>query len=189
MLNIKRLGHVGLTVPDVEATVEFYERIVGLEVSARVDGAVFLRCNEDHHCLGLYPGETRDLHHLGLELHDQEVLQAAHEELLQLGVTPEAREYVEPGHGEARCYRDPDGHLIELFSGMEIISDPLQPREIRPLKYGHITFLTPDLPRAVDFYTETLGFRVSDTIDGSAAWLRCNQEHHGVAFLSSDLKR
>ena len=186
MLKIKRISHVGLTVPDVEACVEFYEHIVGLEVSARVDGAVFLRCSEDHHCLGLYPGETRGLHHLGLEVHDQETLQVAHEELLQLGVTPEAREYVEPGHGEARCYRDPDGHLVELFSGMENITDPLQPREVRPLRFGHLTRLTPDTPRAVEFYAGKLGFRISDTVGGAVAWLRCNQEHHGLAYLGTD---
>ena len=61
MKKIKRISHVGLTVPDVEANVDFYENIVGLEISARVDGAAFLRCNEDHHCLALYPGETRGL--------------------------------------------------------------------------------------------------------------------------------
>ena len=186
---IKRISHVGLTVPDVEATADFYENIVGLEISARVDGAAFLRCNGDHHCLALYPGETRGLHHLGLEVHDQEALQVAHEELLHSGVTPETHEYVEPGHGEARFYRDPDGHLIELSSGMESVNTTLQPREIRPLKYGHITIMTTDLARALEFYVGVLGFRISDTVDGAVAWLRCNQEHHGVAFLSSNLNK
>ena len=43
MINIKRMGHVAITVPNVEETVAFYEQIVGLEVSERSDGAVFLR--------------------------------------------------------------------------------------------------------------------------------------------------
>ena len=122
MLKIKRISHVGLTVPDVEATVGFYENIVGLEVSARVDGVVFLRCNEDHHCLALYPGEMRGLHHLGLEVHDQETLQVAHEELLHSGVTPETHEYVDPGHGEARFYRDPTPRLEKSRPGRNYLN-------------------------------------------------------------------
>ena len=56
MMHIKRLGQVGMTVPDVERVAAFYEEIVGLEISDRADGAIFLRCDAEHHCLGLYPG-------------------------------------------------------------------------------------------------------------------------------------
>ena len=55
-MHIKRLGQVGMTVPDVERVAAFYEEIVGLEISDRADGAIFLRCDAEHHCLGLYPG-------------------------------------------------------------------------------------------------------------------------------------
>ena len=64
-------------MPNVEETVAFYESIVGLEVSERSDGAVFLRCDEEHHCLAVYPGEERELHHLGLEVVDEAGLEAA----------------------------------------------------------------------------------------------------------------
>ena len=61
MFKIRRLGHVAISVPNIEETVAFYENIVGLEVSDRSDGAVFLRCNAEHHCLAIYPGEKRQL--------------------------------------------------------------------------------------------------------------------------------
>ncbi|WP_143301257.1 DUF6081 family protein [Candidatus Entotheonella palauensis] len=186
MFKIKRLGHVAITVPNVEEAAAFYENIVGLEISDRIDGAVFLRCNAEHHCLGIYPGATKGLHHLGLEVRDEEALQAAHEVLASQGFQPQTRAYAEPGHGAALCYQDPDGNLIELYEGMETSDQPLQPREIRPLKFGHITLLTTDLKRAVAFYTEVLGFRVSDTAEDSVIWLRCNQEHHGIALLNAD---
>ena len=75
MIQIKRVGHVGLKVPDVDRVAAFYENIVGREISDRSDGSVFLRCNDEHHCLGLYPAAERGLHHLGLEVHDSEALQ------------------------------------------------------------------------------------------------------------------
>ena len=185
MFKTKRIGHVGLTVPDVERTAAFYERIVGLEISDRADGAVFLRCNADHHCLGLYPGESRGLHHLGVEVHNVAALRSAEQALARHDVLPERRSYVEPGHGATLHFRDPDGNPIELYVDMQTLEQPLQPREVRPLKYGHTTFLTADLTRSLAFYTEVLGFRISDTSGDAVAWLRCNHEHHGVALLNS----
>ena len=185
MFKIRRLGHVAISVPNIEETVAFYENIVGLEVSDRSEGAVFLRCNAEHHCLAIYPGEKRQLHHLGLEVLDEEALEEARQALARRGFQPQERQYTEPGHGAALCYLDADGNLIELYEGMETIDQPLQPREIRPLKFGHITLQSIDLKRAMTFYTEALGFRVSDTAEESVAWLRCNQEHHGIALLNA----
>ena len=184
MINIKRMGHAAITVPNVEETVAFYERIVGLEVSERSDGAVFMRCNAEHHCLAIYPGAERALHHLGLEVVDSEALEAARHTLAQRGIQPLERSYNEPGHGAALCYLDADGNRIELFEGMTSLDQPLQPREIRPLRFGHITLQSIDLKPAAAFYTEQLGFRVSDRAEDGVIWLRCNQEHHGIALLN-----
>ena len=185
MINIKRVSHVGITVPNVEETTAFYEAIVGMEISDRADGAVFLRSSWDHHCLAIYPGETRELHHLGLEVLNEEALQSAQAVLKQQGFEQEGRDYLEPGHGAGHCYRDPDGNRVEIYQGMETLDQPLQPREVRPTGFGHITLMTADLTRCSAFYTDVLGFRVSDTVDDSVVWLRCNQQHHTVAFLNT----
>ena len=186
MIKIKRLGHVGITVPNVEETADFYENILGMEISERADGAIFLRCNHEHHCLSIYPGETRVLHHLGLEVGDNVVLEEARETLASHGFEPEDRDYAGPGYGSVLCYRDPDGNLVELYESMQALNQILKPREIRPTKFGHITFTTTDLIRAKAFYTDSLGFRVSDMVENDAlVWLRCNQDHHGVAILNS----
>ena len=186
-MRIKRLGHVGITVPDVRATVDFYERIMGMEVSQRDRDTVYLRCNEEHHCLAIFPGPSKQLHHLGLELASTYSLEEAATALREKGLTvfdPPARE---PGHGPAiRCY-DPNGNVIEFYSGMDGIADPLAPRETRVRKFGHITFLVTDLESSMKFYLEVLGFRLSDQMADQAAWIRCNQDHHGVALLASDL--
>ena len=184
MINIKTSSHVALSVPNVDETAEFYEKIVGLEISERVDGAVFLRCNRDHHCLAIYPGE-RALHHLGLEVGSEEALGEAQHALAEQGFQPEQRNYAEPGHGSGLCYRDPDGNRVELYAGMQTVEQPLQPREVRPVRFGHITLMTADLPRCAAFYTDILGFRISDTVEEAAIWLRWNQQHHGVAILET----
>ena len=69
--------------------------------------------------------------------------------------------------------------------GMQTVEEPLQPREVRPVGFGHITLMTADLPRCAAFYTDILGFRISDTVGEAAIWVRWNQQHHGVAILQT----
>ena len=45
-----------------------------------------------------------------------------------------------------------------------------------------------DLERSVRFYTEVLGFSVSDVypaemVPGGMVFMRCNADHHGVALV------
>jgi catechol 2,3-dioxygenase-like lactoylglutathione lyase family enzyme len=55
-------------------------------------------------------------------------------------------------------------------------------------KIGHIVLNTADMERAVRFYTEVLGFSVSDVypesmVPGGMVFMRCNHDHHGVALV------
>ncbi len=185
MPRVKRVGHVGITVPDVPLAVDFYQKVLGLEVSDRSGGAAFLRCNEEHHCIALYPGESNGLHHLGLEVEGERALYQAKQELPSRGITIEVKNYDEPGHGPSLLCRDADGHLVELYVGMETCDEPLAPLPYRPTKLGHLNFLTKDVPKAVEFYTNVLDFRHSDTMGASGAWIRSNPDHHGLAFIQA----
>ena len=55
-------------------------------------------------------------------------------------------------------------------------------------KIGHVVLNTTDMDRAVRFYTEVLGFSVSDVypesmVPGGMVFMRCNHDHHGVALV------
>ena len=54
-----------------------------------------------------------------------------------------------------------------------------------PYKVSHTVLNTPDIDRAVDFYTRVLGFRLSDWNGHWMAFLRCNTDHHSVAFAAA----
>lgn len=55
----------------------------------------------------------------------------------------------------------------------------------RPVRLSHVVFNTVALERTRDFYTEVLGFHVSDSYPGSGVFMRCQAEggHHDL-FLS-----
>jgi len=55
-------------------------------------------------------------------------------------------------------------------------------------KIGHVVLRCQDVKTSVKFYTEVLGFRVSDVypdsmIQGKMVFMRCNSDHHGVALV------
>src|SRR5205085_3925687 len=63
-----KLGHVAFVVQDVNATVAFYERVLGFRVSDWIgDFFVFMRCNPDHHSVNFIKGQNIKLHHMAFE--------------------------------------------------------------------------------------------------------------------------
>jgi catechol 2,3-dioxygenase-like lactoylglutathione lyase family enzyme len=57
-------------------------------------------------------------------------------------------------------------------------------------KIGHVVLNVRDLERSVHFYTQVLGFRISDIyeadmVPGGMVFLRFNADHHGVALIGS----
>ena len=59
-------------------------------------------------------------------------------------------------------------------------------------KIGHVVLKVTDLERSVDFYTQILGFNVSDVypdnmMRGRMVFMRCNTDHHGVALVGGAL--
>ena len=55
-------------------------------------------------------------------------------------------------------------------------------------KIGHVVLRCQDINKSVEFYTQVLGFRVSDVypdsmVDGKMVFMRCNSDHHGVALV------
>ncbi len=55
-------------------------------------------------------------------------------------------------------------------------------------KIGHVVLKVRDIARSTAFYTDVLGFRVSDVypesmMPGGMVFMRCNADHHGVALV------
>src|SRR4051812_26456788 len=67
---VTKVGHVALTVTDLDAAVQHYTDILGMSISARTDDAVYLRLpgDQDHHCVVLSQSDRASLAHIGLKL-------------------------------------------------------------------------------------------------------------------------
>src|SRR5262249_6007406 len=86
--------------------------------------------------------------------------------------------------------RRPEGVIYMIDVGK--LQSLARPRGLpfRIGKIGHVVINVSDVARSVRFYTEVLGFEVSDVypdemVPGGMAFLRCNTDHHGIALVGS----
>jgi len=132
---IVKHGPVNLFVEDVARARDFYLQILGLQVTEEVtyrgEPCVFLRCNTEHHSLGLFPLTLREP--LGLSTHTTCAsfgIQVANYRQLREAVaflraegvrveTDRVPPELHPGVDYAAWAFDPEGHCIQLYYYME----------------------------------------------------------------------
>jgi catechol 2,3-dioxygenase-like lactoylglutathione lyase family enzyme len=56
---------------------------------------------------------------------------------------------------------------------------------VRPRKLGHAVIGSTDLATTMGFFTDGLGFKISDLMGDRAAFLRCSADHHNVLVMAA----
>jgi catechol 2,3-dioxygenase-like lactoylglutathione lyase family enzyme len=130
--NITKIGHIVLNVADVERSTRFYTEVMGFKVSdvypedIAPGGMVFFRCNADHHgiaVVGSMPGESPaiELNHIAFEVATLDEVILARNHLKKLGVPIDFEGRRRAGAQIAVEFRDPDGHRLEIYWGLDQI--------------------------------------------------------------------
>jgi catechol 2,3-dioxygenase len=132
--NITKIGHVVLNVSDVERSTRFYTEVMGFKVSdvytdaIAPGGMVFYRCNFDHHgiaVVGSMKGESPaiELNHIAFEVDTLDEVILARNHLKKQGVKIDFEGRRRAGAQIAVEFRDPDGHRLEIYWGLDQITD------------------------------------------------------------------
>ncbi len=183
MLQIKRAGHSTLTTPDLERTIDYFTRIVGLSVAAKEKNRAILATKSGLELIVLEHGNAGEAPRLSFQTTPGSDPGEVIAKLKQLGVKSEKRSDITPGIKEAVTFTDPKGTVIELFSDFGFAPKDDNFNGVMPLKLGHVAYTCPDIQGIVKFYCDVLGFRISDWRGDFFAFLRCTRDHHTVNFL------
>ncbi len=190
-MHVIALGYVGVEARDSRRWIAFAEEVLGLRATETEDGLVLLRMDERAYRIAVHPGNRDGLAYLGWELPNVPALERAADELTQQGVTFERGTEDECARRQVRGllrFVDPAGSPLELFCGQRFNSTPFLPTRpvsgflTGPLGMGHVVIRTPEAQATADFYTNVLGFRISDYFADRLIFLHCNGRHHSVAF-------
>lgn len=202
-MGILRLSHVEVRQPDLELATAYYCEVVGLVETGRDEDRVYLKCWDEHqrHSVVLRDAPTYGLDGVGFKVEQLDDLAEAEGRLEAAGVTVKryAAGELHPGHGEAIRFDAPSGHVVELVWGMEQVGNllpltnpPPAPADLvgmHPPRLDHVFLTCEDVDGAHRFFTETLGFRMTEQIVGDdghrlCVFLERSHTPHDLAFIT-----
>jgi catechol-2,3-dioxygenase len=185
-VRIRALRSVALRTTELTDSAEFYHRVWGLNPSDSDSGLVSLRgTGGEHHILQLVDADANGLDKIAFAVATPREIDEAARGLERRGVPivagPGSLDQVGGGYGLR--FVDPEGRLVELSCDTWAVA-PKDPEgfDAVPSKLAHVVLNTVDIDAACEFYTSVLGMRVSDWSEHQMVFLRCNSDHHVIAF-------
>jgi catechol 2,3-dioxygenase-like lactoylglutathione lyase family enzyme len=183
---LRALRSVTLRTPALADTADFYEHVWGLAETDRDTGSVWLRgTGPEHHVLQLVDDVERGLGKIAFAVGTPAEIDEAARRLGARGVpvVTEPGPLDQAGAGYGLRFVDPEGRLVELSCDTHAVA-PQDPdgHPALPRKLAHVVLNTVDIDAACAFYTDVLGMRISDWSEHQMAFLRCNADHHVIAF-------
>lgn len=195
---LHRLTSIEVGVPDIGPVADFY-RDLGLTDTptggfATRDGGEQLRLVTAPHRrlveLGIGADDRDDLDRIAASLRALDLeATITDDRLVTVEPITETRVVVEVAPRYAPDAWTPDPVNAPGHDTRPNTRAPALHREgpVRPSKLGHVVLGSPDQGATQRFFTDGIGFRVSDEITGIAGFLRCSTEHHNLLVQDAPL--
>jgi catechol 2,3-dioxygenase len=199
--DVAHLGHVELLTDRFEESLDFFVRLYGLTESGRDANSAYLRGWDDYeyHSLKLTRAATTGVGHVGYRTSSLEALsrRVAVIEAMGCGI---GWTDGDDGHGPAYRFRDPDGHVFELYyqtrryeappeerPALKNVAQRFHGRGAAVRRIDHLNLLARDVRAIRDFMTQALGSRVTEQIlldNGrlGGCWFTVNNKTYDIAF-------
>lgn len=188
-MSINRLGHLALSVTDLDLWTAFALEKLGLLETGRTADAVYFSSNDRHHQLIIRKGETYGATEIAFDvaqIDDWSVIRDRAEAAgLRTEILPDGADYT------AKSFRFsvPDGPTFIICHGVKSVErSRYATTSVRPRKLGHVTLSGSDPAGFERVCEDVLGFRLSDRLPlgdfvaGDLTWYRCNTDHHALGL-------
>jgi catechol 2,3-dioxygenase len=199
--DLAHLGPVELLTPEFDASLRFFVDTMGMEIEAETPRSAYLRGWGDYQrwSLKLTEAETSGMAVLGLRAWSPEALDRLVANVERAG-RGEGWHDGDLGRGRSYRFRDPDGHVFDLYYDCERYTAPPRLRPALknvPQRYtgrgcavkrlDHVNLLAADVQPAREFCTGALGYRLYERIelnDGSeaGAWMSASTAAHELIY-------
>lgn len=195
-MSIVALGYAGVSTSRLADWAEFGTKFLGLQIADQSARTLSLRMDDLSQRFHFEEGADGIIQHLGWEVESGEALQAMAARLESAGLRIQRGSVALTEQRRVReliWMHDPAGNRVELYWGPEKADRPFTPgRNIAgfrtgPLGIGHVALTCDRIESVLPFYTELLGFGVSDYVLApfKAYFLHANARHHSLALIET----
>ena len=189
-------GYMGIRSSKLEDWAAYGSRFLGMQLVDKSNGTLTFRMDDRKQRLVVSQDGGEGPAFYGWEVPDAAALDAYGAQLERHGVTVARGSRALAEQRKVRdliVFSDPIGNRLEVFHGPEVASEAFKPgRSISgfrtgPLGMGHAVLTCERIEDVFTFYTEVLGFRLSDFIlkPFKAYFFHVNPRHHTLAFIES----
>lgn len=202
-LGVHSIGEFVLAVPDVAKAQEFYS-VFGLDAQAEGDQLALKTAADGYRWGRVVAGARKAMGHISFHCFEEDLPR------FRAHVEAQGIRLLDPPPGfdsNGLWLRDMDDMLVEIRVGAKTSPDEKAPMELAPTPAGirnapyrrlahasaprrlsHILRFTPDVDRAVAFYSRIIGLRLSDRSADVIAFLHGihGSDHHLIAFAKSN---
>ncbi|MGH6763677.1 MAG: VOC family protein [Phyllobacterium sp.] len=183
-VRVGALRGIMMRAPGITATVGFYENNWGLTISHQEDGIALLRGTGDEPFLyGLKDDAVHGVEYVHFSMPDRVTMDALHQQILDHGYLPLGKPapFDDFAGGSGFEVLDPDNRRLRFRCEANTVEQTVG--HALPAKVSHVVLNTPALEATQEWYTDVLGFRVSDYSADQMVFLRCNTDHHSIALV------
>jgi catechol 2,3-dioxygenase-like lactoylglutathione lyase family enzyme len=188
MSRVTEIRYVGYGVTDFDAERRFYLEKWGLAEVSADPTQVWLRVQgqDEPAVVRLRQSDANHVDVIAMASDSSASVDALHASVVaaQCRIIHAPRALASPGGGYGFRFFSPDGLPFEISS--DVARGPsrnIERREGIPVRLSHIVLHSPKVADMAKFFTDVLGFRVSDWLGDFMCFLRCNQAHHRIAIL------
>ncbi len=201
-MGVLRMAHVDVTVTDLDLATAYYTEVMGMLVSGRDEDSVYLKCwdEADHHSLRLAYAPRVGLDLMAFKVEHEDDLADLENAVSRYGFPVQRISKGESvGQGESIRFATPSGHTMELVRDVERVGGVLPKINpppfaqgipgIAPPRMDHLLVTAEEVGEATTFYTEVLGFRVTEQLlDGNGhqigTWMERSHSPHDLAVVT-----
>ena len=188
MSKVSEIRYVGYGVTDLERERAFYRDHWGLKEVAERDGMVYFAAEgSDELCVvRLRPSCENRIDVIALAADSRSDVDVLYERVSAQGCQIIFAPQTLSGFGGGYGFRffSQDGLSFEISSDVvRGAARKLRRWEGVPHSISHIVLHSADHHATVKFFTDVLGFKVSDWLGDFMAFLRCNEWHHRIGIM------
>ena len=183
---VSEIGYVSMLTRDLSASVRNAVDMFGLHETEATGRKAFITAQNRHHELVYRQADVDALDHVGLGVDNLAELEAIRAKVDRGGYKIVSEQPIEDYIEQGFAFVGPEGYTWQIYVNDKSRDYTMLKRgSLAADRLGHVNIKSRDAVAMRDFFAKVFDFRVSDAIGIDNFFMRCNNDHHGVAIFSS----